>query len=358
MCGFALRRGEKQCGRCGESVSATEEREAPSSRETNFKLESIRVSSRQSAPLHSHVEAQTGDAQALDAFRSQIAELERKIEILNSGKATERAVENRGEVAKHFRYRKDPSFVAATMDHVMKMRRMRREMHKAPSTAPSFIPVPGNIAKPGIMRGSVLLFAGPPGTMKSTVAAFLSSTAAGADAGVLYILLNERRVHFVSRSRSTGIDISNLTLLDFVDLRSATAGYPGTWERAIMAYVQDQLKSMRFAIVVIDSVNSLLSMQSTERPRKQAFDMISKLRSLGVTAVLIEEGDYRSVVKRKTAEAYLCDGVFQFMTRKMQDGTLSRVMRVLKLRGSEIDPRFFTIQFSGKSIHLNPSIIQ
>jgi len=368
VCGYALRRGERQCGRCGENISDDDEDEdnnqsrRHSSLNLDFSIEAIGGSNQRSSELKDGtrnpklIESSQID---VEVFKSYVAELERKIEALTTG-GEKGALKQVEETKRRFKSRKDPDFIAAVRGHVMRMHQLQKRTDAKLITRSTYLPfLDEELISPGIAAGSVLLFSGPSGTFKSSFAAyFASQIAAKLNTFAIYLLLNERRRHFMSRAEAIGLDLDHLLVYDLQTLRSTTAGYSGTWANAILSFLEEEVRVRRADLVVIDSIGSLLSMQTSKHPRKQTFDVIERLRKLRATSVLIEEGEYSSVVKRNTGEAYIVDGVFQFLNRVRDDGSRNAVFRILKLRGSKIDPRFFSIQISAGKMRFIPSIIQ
>jgi KaiC/GvpD/RAD55 family RecA-like ATPase len=71
---------------------------------------------------------------------------------------------------------------------------------------------------------------------------------------------------------------------------------------------------------------------------------------------VIKEGEYGRVVRDKSAEAYLADGVVQFHRRKRGDGSLIPMFRVVKMRGAEIDSRYYALQVSSGNLRFVPAV--
>ena len=173
----------------------------------------------------------------------------------------------------------------------------------------------------GIPRGSVVLLAGAPGTMKSSLgfAALFNNALKGRKG--LYISLEQSRASLVHHMKGLGMDPEgargNLSILDLGALRAKFEEERGpAWLDLFKMYAQTLRASFPYDFLVLDSLNALEILAGFEKHRREVFDLFKWLRGLGATCFVISElppeseangGDYRSAVGHR--EDYLSDGI-------------------------------------------------
>src|SRR3989441_7221733 len=160
----------------------------------------------------------------------------------------------------------------------------------------------------GIPKGSVVLLAGAPGTMKSSLAfAALFNNALKGRKG-LYISLEQSRESLVRHMKGLGMDPEgahgNLSILDLGALRAKLEEARGpAWLDLFKMYAQTLRGTFPYEFVVLDSLNALEILAKFEKQRREVFDLFTWLRGLGATCFVISElppeseagGGYRAV---------------------------------------------------------------
>jgi KaiC/GvpD/RAD55 family RecA-like ATPase len=187
----------------------------------------------------------------------------------------------------------------------------------------------------GLMRESVCLVSGSPGTGKSTLATqFIIEGIANGENGA-YISLEEEKHGFFRNMRPFGWDLAALEgegrlYFEFFRteelVRNITDGYQT---------IDHELRKIRAKRLVIDSVTAYLLASNTELARrnetKRLFDDLRKWR---VTSILTGEG--------RASEAaygvdYLVDSIIRLQNRPcdQRPGLRQRLVEVEKMRGSQ-----------------------
>ena len=209
----------------------------------------------------------------------------------------------------------------------------------------------------GIPRGSVVLLAGAPGTMKSSLgfAALFNNALRGRKG--LYISLEQGRESLVHHMKGLGMDPEgtrgNLSILDLGALRARIQEARGpAWLDLFKMYTQTLRTTFPYEFLVLDSLNAHEILAKFERPRREVFELFKWLRGLGVTCFVISElppeseangGDYRTSPDHR--EDYLADGIIHLKLAKRGDFGTQRQVRVVKLRGRRHSTDYHALVF-------------
>jgi len=208
----------------------------------------------------------------------------------------------------------------------------------------------------GIPKGSVVLLAGAPGTMKSSVAfTTLFNNALRGRRGV-YMSLEQGRDSLVHHMRGLGMDPDaaggNLSILDLGALREKFEGDRGpAWLDLFKMYGQTLRSSFPYEFLVLDSLNALEILAKFERMRREVFELFTWLRGLRSTSLVITElppdvemaGDYRTFANHR--EDYLADGIVHLKLAKRGDFGVQRQIRVVKMRGRRHSTDYHALVF-------------
>lgn len=396
VCGYALKKMDAQCGRCGETVRSdvfgSGETEKSASADPRFAggyaIETIGggggaeaagtpvvgANSQYGIREMNQKQTRSEKEKSVEALQQELKDLNERIARMDAEKKM--ALNNRtgastqeqakGEAAKsgmltYLRRRNEAYFKSQVRKHVTAIqnlvRRDARGAEPAVSEYHSFLD--RKIVNPGLYNSSIVLFVGPPGSMKSTMAASTASRMAKSAGGKgLYVLLDDRKSKFERRLNEHGIhdlDSGTLQIVDSGDIRKNSPQDEGGWHSTLMNYIQQQLNGKGYRFLVLDNLNALASMVSTDKERASTFGFFSWLRRLGLTTIVIREGEYTRALSSRKPEIYLADGIIQFNRRKKKGGDLEPMFRVLKMRGAEIDGRYYALQLSSGSLKFVPA---
>jgi circadian clock protein KaiC len=208
----------------------------------------------------------------------------------------------------------------------------------------------------GIPRGSVVLVAGAPGTMKSSLAfAALFNNALRGRKG-LYITLEQSRDSLVHHMKGLGMDPDaaggNLSILDLGALREKFEEERGpAWLDLFKMYTKTLRGTFPYEFLVLDSLNALEILAKFERMRREVFELFKWLRGLGGTCVVISElppesgasGDYRTFANHR--EDYLADGIVHLKLARRGEFGVQRQVRVVKMRGRRHSTDYHALVF-------------
>ncbi|MFQ6107605.1 MAG: ATPase domain-containing protein [Thermoplasmata archaeon] len=193
----------------------------------------------------------------------------------------------------------------------------------------------------GIPSGHVMLVTGAPGTMKSSLAFSILYNHALNECRVgLYITLEQSTSSLIAQVASLGMDYEevreSLRILDLAYLKSQTSMSREQWMNVVYSQIKKLKKKFNLGLVVIDSLDALMTLGHFEQRRSRTFRLFEWLRRLGVTTfVIAERADFvigGNVIQSKTVEDFLADGIFHLRLHLVNDVDVQRRIRCLKMR--------------------------
>jgi circadian clock protein KaiC len=203
----------------------------------------------------------------------------------------------------------------------------------------------------GIPPGSIVLLAGEPGTMKSTIAFnLLYQNALREGKAGTYVSLEQGRDnltrHLEQMNLSPGDVESRVSIVDLAMIRRNLDGMADrTWIEIFKMYALNLKRSLNYDLLVVDSLPVLEVMAKFQNPREELFQLCEWIRDLGATTILISEMKPGSEDFGKYGEEYLCDGIIHTKMERVDDANIQRRIRCVKLRGTNHSPNYFTLLF-------------
>lgn len=203
----------------------------------------------------------------------------------------------------------------------------------------------------GIPVGSVVLLAGEPGTMKSTIAFnLLYQNALREGRTGTYISLEQGRDSLTRHLGSMSLsprDVENkVSIVDLGMIRRNLDGMAErTWIEIFKMYASNLKRTLNYDILVVDSLPVLEVMARFENPREDLFQLFEWLRDLKATTILICEMKPGSEDFGKNGEEFLSDGIIHLKMERVDDANIQRRIRCVKLRGTNHSPNYYTLIF-------------
>ena len=195
----------------------------------------------------------------------------------------------------------------------------------------------------GIPEGHVVIVAGPPGTMKSSLCLSIAAyNAVRERRPSLYITLEENRESFQVQARSLGLPLEDTAgLLMFLDARDLRASVPRAGEDWVDAFAAglEALRSERpFDLLILDALEGLEAVARFPDRRRAIFRLFEHLRALAVTTLVIAERPdilfKGNVVYGRWSEDFLADGILHLRQHVVSDVEVTRRIRIVKMRGT------------------------
>jgi KaiC/GvpD/RAD55 family RecA-like ATPase len=189
----------------------------------------------------------------------------------------------------------------------------------------------------GIPKSHVVLIAGKPGTMKSSVAFNVLYNNAKQDGlGGVYVTLEQNRDSLLENMAGLGMDVkgfeSRLSVLDLSLIRKKLKQLTNkSWLEVFKMYVDNLDKSMDISVLAIDSLPVLEVMAKFMDPRDDLFRFFEWLRELEITTLLIAEMEQDSDRFCQYGEDFLSDGILHLDLRR-EDRQVNLFLSVVKMR--------------------------
>jgi len=247
--------------------------------------------------------------------------------------------------------------------------------------------IPGldTMLRGGFPEGRMTLIMGGPGTGKTIFGSqFLHYGAAKQEEKTVYISLDETKADFVEEMLTFGWDFKELeqenkfTFIDASYVRRIpeqafqprqVSSLPVSGKELARARLIDSIfktfeggRSIDRFIgdlgaqrVVLDSISGLLFRFPEAWEKRQAIlDIIEALKTTGATCLITSEAMSTGEERQVQPEEYLSHGAILLHTLR----TGGRAIRVLKMRGTEVDsaPRPYEIEGTGIEVYPNQSI--
>ncbi len=214
----------------------------------------------------------------------------------------------------------------------------------------------------GIPEGHVILVNGAPGTMKSTLTyTVLHNAALYDDVSSMYFSLEQSRASILRQMARLKMPdpyaAERMMVVDMVDLRKEMQDTQGDWREILLRYVKNVFAERPFRIFVLDSLDSFKAITDYEFTRQDLKDLFDWFKSLGITVMLISEKPMDQLMESAQSEMYLADGAIELIMRQIDESRVQRWMRCPKLRGMNIDTRYYSLFHDGEHFNLSVPIV-
>ncbi len=214
----------------------------------------------------------------------------------------------------------------------------------------------------GIKKGHVVLLAGTPGTMKSSIAVnLLYSNVRKKGVNVLYISIEESKESLLSAMEMLGlgtVDENKFFIVDIGKLRleHTDADVGRDWFKILKEYLKKKVENEGVEIVVIDSLTAIYSLAAIPNPRQELFHFFGFLKRLGVTTILISETQQNGLAFGPYNEDFLADGAFLLRFVDVGETDVQLRIRAVKLRHSKIHHGYLTLLYKDGRFSATPPI--
>ena len=193
----------------------------------------------------------------------------------------------------------------------------------------------------GIPRGFVVVVAGAPGTMKTTLGLWtLVKNAVASGRKGLYVTCEESAASLLRQAAAIGIPLdATKGKVHILDARTlAREAGKRTWLAALKGAVESARRADRLDLLVLDSLEGLETLARFGDRRQDLFRLFEWLRGLDLTTfVIAERADYvvrGMVLQPRHEEDFLADGVLHMRMHATSDVEVQRRIRVVKMRGA------------------------
>jgi KaiC/GvpD/RAD55 family RecA-like ATPase len=143
-----------------------------------------------------------------------------------------------------------------------------------------------------------------------------------------------------------------LKVMDMRELRKEMAEHEGNWRELIMGYVHREQEATGFKLFALDSLESFKALTEHCFSRQDLKDLFDWFKSLDITVLVISENISDEYDETEQGEAYLSDGIMEMLMREMTDSRVQRWVRCVKMRGANVDNRYYSMFHDGKEFNL------
>lgn len=191
-------------------------------------------------------------------------------------------------------------------------------MYKKVERLPTYIGGMDELLEGGIPRGSVVLFSGRAGSMKSSLAfSILWNLAKQLKLKCVYLSLEQRSDSLLRSMKKLGMStegLDNLMVIDLGKLRDMTeldlTLDQKDWMPNLLDGIRAYNENLGCDVVAIDSLDALYALSPMANPRIKLFHFIEGLRDMNVTTFLITEiREEHTKFGHYGIESFLADGI-------------------------------------------------
>ncbi|KQM11778.1 hypothetical protein AOA80_06080 [Methanomassiliicoccales archaeon RumEn M1] len=215
----------------------------------------------------------------------------------------------------------------------------------------------------GIPQGQVVLLAGTPGTMKSSLAYYiLYNQAREEKATCVYVTLEQSRNSLLRQMEKMGMrteDVKHsLHILDLGLIRKNLKHVSGgdSWMQVFKGYITSLKNDLNFDVIAIDSLGVLETISEMGNRRTDMFYLFEWLRDLGATVFLISEVSPDRLFAGAYDEGYLADTIITLKMQMVREVETQRRIRCIKMRETNQDASSFSLLFTGGRFQVTRAI--
>ncbi|HET9791185.1 MAG TPA: ATPase domain-containing protein [Candidatus Angelobacter sp.] len=207
----------------------------------------------------------------------------------------------------------------------------------------------------GVGRGTTSLFLGPAGSGKSTLATkFLFSGAIRGERGVMFT--SDETLESV-RTRCSGLGIPLETHLDDKTIQLKKIQPAGLSPGEFTAYIRSEVEQNSCRIVIIDSINGLLTAMQEQTMMVQLHELFSYLNHMGATTfvVMAQFGVLGVQMGSPLDISYLADNVLLFRYFEAK-GSVRQAISVVKRRSGPHERSIRELRLASQLIEIGPPL--
>lgn len=215
----------------------------------------------------------------------------------------------------------------------------------------------------GVPQGHIVLMAGTPGTMKSSLVYYmLYNQALQGNATAVYVTLEQSRNSLLRQMERMGMkseDVKqNLHVLDLglirKNLKHVSGG--GSWLQVFKGYLSSLKNDLNYNVIAIDSLGVLETIAEMNNRRTDLFYLFEWMRDLNSTVFLISEASPDRLFEGAYDEGYLADGIVTLKMQVVREVETQRRIRCVKMRETNHDPSYFSLLFNGGRFQVTKAI--
>ncbi len=205
----------------------------------------------------------------------------------------------------------------------------------------------------GIPRGSVVVVAGNPGTMKTSLIFNILYHNSRNGSRALYLTLEQSAENLKIAMKRFGLGDFNEIQIYIVDigvlrLELNTKEVSRNWMDILIEIIKEAVSINHYDLLALDSLDALYSLMGLQNPRRELFHFVGALKELGLTTFLISEIPFGSRKITQYGEDFLADGILHLQQVEMSESEMQLRLRCIKMRMVKNEPSYLTLVHDGK----------
>ncbi len=190
----------------------------------------------------------------------------------------------------------------------------------------------------GIPKGSTVLVAGTPGTMKTSLILWMMlENAKRHGTKGLYISLEQDAESLrkgAARMGMTELHDSMVYILDMGQLRRGLfrAENQKDWITILLEIIREAVASSGYSSLCMDSLEALYALAELKDPRREMFHLLGSLKELGLTTFIIAETPFGATRLAQWGEDFLADGILNLRQVEVGETEVQLRLRCIKMR--------------------------
>jgi circadian clock protein KaiC len=190
----------------------------------------------------------------------------------------------------------------------------------------------------GIPKGSTILVAGTPGTMKTSLLLWMMEENARLhETRSLYISLEQSADNLrvgAARMGMKELPESHVYILDLGQLRRGMERSEAAkdWITILLELVKEAVNSSGYEVLALDSLEALYALTEMKNPRREMYHFLTGLKELDLTTFVIAETPFGSTRIAQWGEDFLADGILQLRQVEVGETDVQLRLRCVKMR--------------------------
>lgn len=211
----------------------------------------------------------------------------------------------------------------------------------------------------GIPKGSTVLVAGTPGTMKTSLILWvMNENAKRHGTKGLYVSLEQDAESLrtgAARMGMTDLQESRVYILDMGQLRRGLfrAESSKDWVTILLEIIKEAVTSSGYGMLALDSLEALYALAELKTPRREMFHLLGSLKELGLTTFLIAETPFGASRLTQWGEDFLCDGILHLRMVDVGETEAQLRLRCVKMRFMNHDRSALALNHDGEKFFVS-----
>lgn len=204
----------------------------------------------------------------------------------------------------------------------------------------------------GIPEGAVVVVAGPPGTMKSSLCLTIATWNAIQDEHrTLFVSLEGSEEGLEAQANSLGLPLekarAHVRVFDASAIHGALEDSGREWIDAFTGFLEAVQTEWPYSILILDSLEAIESVAGFPDRRRGIFRLFERMRELGVTTFVIAGRPdvvvRGNIIYGRWVEDFLADGVILLRQHLVSDVEVQRRIRCVKMRGTRHETGYLAL---------------